>query len=126
MKRLAELERTGKALAAIIRERDAPERLGEDPGEYLGAAGVHGRDLEVMVAAGSARMLVYRSLVHNRLRHAVRDLIPRTVARLGNAGLREQFTQFMAARAPRSHYLRDVPDEFLEWAAPRWRTMSGI
>jgi hypothetical protein len=66
------------------------------------------------------RWLVYRTLVRNTLRNAVSLAIPRTLARLGGL-FDEAFDRFLAERGPRTHYLRDVTSELLDFVAPLWR-----
>jgi hypothetical protein len=114
------IESPTKALAAVIREQRAPEAMREDLAGFLRDHGVQGEDLEAMVAVGAKRMLVYRSLVHSRMRNATADFITRTVARLGSARYRRDFAAFIEHHAARSHYLRDVPAQFVEWVVPRW------
>lgn len=66
------------------------------------------------------RLLVYRELVRETLRGALSAALPRTMARLGPQ-FDEYFARFLAERGPRTHYLRDVTDELLAFAAPLWR-----
>jgi hypothetical protein len=50
-------------------------------------------------------------------------MMPRTRARVNDAGrgaFDAAFDAFLEDEAPRTHYLRDVPAEFLAWVAPRW------
>jgi hypothetical protein len=108
------------ALSAAIRQREAPARMQHDLAGWLREQGVEGDDLRAMLAVGPERMLVYRKLVHNRLRGTILDFIERTAARLGTGRFRRDFEAFVEERAPSSPYLRDVPAEFVEWAAPRW------
>jgi hypothetical protein len=63
------------------------------------------------------RLLVYRRLVRGTLREAVELAIPRTIARLG-AVFDAYFDRFLAERGPRTHYLRDVTTELLDFCAP--------
>jgi hypothetical protein len=65
------------------------------------------------------RLLVYRELVHGNLREAVQLSIPRSMARLGPL-FDEYFARFLRERAPRSHYLRDVTTELLDFCEPLW------
>jgi hypothetical protein len=65
------------------------------------------------------RLGVYRSLVRGTLRDAVELALPRTLARLG-AVFDEYFARFLAERGPRTHYLRDVTNELLDFCAPLW------
>ncbi len=66
------------------------------------------------------RLLVYRRLVRNTLRSAIELAMPRAVARLG-ALFDEYFDRFLAERGPRTHYLRDVTTEFLDFSEPQLR-----
>ncbi len=114
------IEAPTAALAAVIRQQGAAKSMEEDLAGYLGAHGVEGEDLQAMLAVGSERMLVYRQLVHNRLRGTTTEFLRRTIARRGVAGFRADFDAFIELHAPRSAYLRDVPVEFVEWVTPRW------
>lgn len=108
------------ALNAVIRQQRAPSAMEADLAAYLREHGVEGEDLDSMVEVGAERMLVYRALVHNRLRNAIRDFIPRTVARVGMGRYKRDLAAFMEDRAAVSPYLRDVPAEFVAWVTPRW------
>lgn len=65
------------------------------------------------------RLLVYRKLVRENLRGALRATIPRTLARLGTRFTLD-FDAFLLERPPVSHVLRDVTPSFLDFAQPRW------
>lgn len=119
---MAEHESRLSAMAAAIREVDAPQRIRGDYAAFLRAHGVAETDVETLVARGGERMLVYRALVHNRLRNVVREFIGRSAARRGRAEFRADFDAFMAERAAKTFYLRDVPAEFVAWVSPRWTT----
>lgn len=67
------------------------------------------------------RLLVYRRLVRRTLRSAIELAMPRAVARLGSTFV-EYFDRFLAERGPRTHYLRDVTTEFLDFAEPLLRS----
>ncbi|HWB80498.1 MAG TPA: putative DNA-binding domain-containing protein [Nannocystaceae bacterium] len=105
---------------AAIRLVDAPAAMRGDFAAFLRAHGVDGEDLDTLVGVGAERVLVYRALVHNRLRSATREFIPRTAARRNKPEFRADFDAFMQAHASQSFFLRDVPGEFVEWVRPRW------
>jgi hypothetical protein len=69
------------------------------------------------------RVAIYRRLVRNTLSDVVFKILPRTRARM-NAAHEDAFddalAKFLESRGPRTHYLRDVPRELVEWATPRW------
>jgi hypothetical protein len=108
------------AFSAAMCEEDAPERIRDDLPGYLESHGVDAADRE-LIARHREQLLVYRSMVHSRLRGVIAEYLPRTVAVLGKPRLRSDLAAFMAERAPHSVYFRRVPHEFFAWAAPRWR-----
>jgi hypothetical protein len=71
------------------------------------------------------RLLVYRELVRGNLREAMQLSIPRSIARLG-ALFDEYFDRFLDEQAPRTHYLRDVTPELLEFCAPLWHSDERV
>jgi hypothetical protein len=85
---------------------------------WLDRHGVNGEDA-ASFRENLGRLLVYRELVRDTLRNAVLLAIPRTAARLGPL-LDEYLERFLAERGPRTHYLRDVTPELLEFCAPLW------
>ncbi len=105
---------------ALLRKRGAQEASRENLRAFAAAHGIEGDDLDAIEAVGAERFLVYRSLVHNRMRNTIRDFIERAAARLGMRRLRADFEDWMEEVAAHSPYLRDVPAEFVAWAAPRW------
>ena len=66
-----------------------------------------------------SRIGTYRRLVRHNLDQVLRDLLPRTSARLGDRFWSEA-AAFYEARGPRTHYLRDVPGELVAWVSSRW------
>lgn len=110
----------------LLRKRGADEASREDLRAFAAAHGIEGDDLDAIEAVGAERFLVYRSLVHNRMRNTIRDFIGRAAARLGTRRLKADFADWMEDVAAHSPYLRDVPAEFVSWAAPRWAADEGI
>jgi uncharacterized protein len=92
------------------------------PGGLGALAERHGLDAEARAAleAELEHWLVYRTLVRNTLKNALALAVPRTMARLGPV-FDESFDRFLAERGPRTHYLRDVTSELLDFVAPLWR-----
>lgn len=74
---------------------------------------------------GLPRLAVYRELVRGNLQEALRLSIPRTLARLGPS-FETYFDRFLAERAPRTHYLRDVTAELLDFCAPLWEADGRV
>ena len=114
---------TDKRLAmmnALLRERGADQASRDDLRAFAAAHGLEGEDLDAVDAAGAERFLVYRSLVHNRMRNTITSFVERTAERVGMPRIRADFADWMHERAALSPYLRDVPAEFITWVSPRW------
>jgi len=82
-------------------------------------------DIEFLLEGDRERLLVYRRLVRANLYGALEVSIPRTMARMGET-FDAYFAAFLAERGPRTHYLRDVVDEFLEFVRPRWQPGAEV
>lgn len=66
------------------------------------------------------RVAIYRALVRNTLSGVVSSVLAATRREMG-APFDAALERFLAERGPRTHYLRDVPRELVEHAAPWWR-----
>ncbi|MBV1857256.1 MAG: hypothetical protein KUG77_02515, partial [Nannocystaceae bacterium] len=110
----------------LLRKQGADEASRKDLRGFAAEHGIEGDDLDAIEAVGAERFLVYRTLVHNRMRNTIRDFIGRAAARLGMQRLRCDFAEWMEDVAARSPYLRDVPSEFVAWAAPRWAADNDV
>ena len=108
---------------ACFRGRSA-EEYAHDMRAYLTSRRVPEADIEAMLAA-PPRLGIYRRLVRNNLEGVTRKLLPRTRARFENA-FDETFASFLEEVGPRTHYLRDVPSEFLAWVIPRWASRADV
>jgi len=93
------------------------DRAGVDA--WLARHAIDGDDA-VAMKTNVERLLVYRDLVRKTLVGALKLAIPRTIARLG-ARFEHELSLFLAERGPRTHYLRDVTRELMEFWAPRFR-----
>lgn len=111
---------------ALLRKRGADEASRKDLRGFAAEHGIEGDDLDAIEAVGAERFLVYRSLVHNGMRNTIRDFIARAVARLGMRRFRSDFADWMDEVAARTPYLRDVPAEFVAWAAARWAADKDV
>lgn len=87
---------------------------------WLDRSGVAAADAEAILASDIERLFVYRDLLRGRLYETLQLSVPRAMARLGSV-FDEYFDRFLAERGPKTHYLRDVTDELLDWCEPRWR-----
>ncbi len=123
-----------KALVDACLELGANRSAAQQLRGFLEARGVAADDIAAIEQAPDplghgggplARIGVYRALVRNGLLSVVSRLMPRTRARMNAAwdGLFDSdFARFLHERGPRTHYLRDVPREFFDWARPVWET----
>lgn len=109
-----------RAFCAVMCDAAAPEQVLTDLSGLLAGHGVTPADQQA-IAAHAKRLLLYRKMVHSRLRGVVEDFLPRTAEHLGKPRLRADMAAFMAERAPHTVYFREIPGEFLAWALPRWR-----
>lgn len=109
------------AFTAALREVDADAKIKADLAAFWRDRGVDGEALAAMVERGPARLLMYRTMVQSRLRRVIREFLPSTAARLGDRRYRADFAAFMAEAGSHTAVLRDVPSEFVAFAAPRWR-----
>jgi len=89
--------------------------------------GVSTEDLAAL-AKTPERLGLYRRLVRANLLGVTARMMPRTRARLNVVGVAfdESFDAFLAEAAPTTHYLRDVPAEFVAWVEPRWRARPEV
>jgi len=72
------------------------------------------------------RWLLYRRMVRGRLREHLGEGIPRTIAALGEAGFGAWFDRWLDASMPRSRFIRDIVEEFLAFALPRWNANNEL
>jgi hypothetical protein len=94
---------------------------------FLEASGVEESDIEAITGA-PPRLALYRRLIRNNLTGVTEKMLARTRARLNarDGAFDASFAAFLAERGPRTHYLRDVPREFLAWVTPRWQAESNV
>jgi hypothetical protein len=113
-------ERLENAFAALVLGPALEASSKHDVQRWLEARGIAGEDADAMLAGGIERLLLYRKLVRHTLKDTLELAIPRAMARLGPL-FDEYFDRFLAEIGPRSHYLRDVTTELLDFAEPLWK-----
>lgn len=117
-----------RAIADACLNEAAGGAIARDLRGFLESHGVATEDVEAVLRA-PPRLAVYRSLVRNGLCAVVARILPRTRARM-NAMCGGRFdadlARFLEERGPRTRYLRDVPEELVAWAAPRWIADPGV
>jgi hypothetical protein len=130
-----------RAIADACLGATAGDAMARDLRGFLEARGVPEEDIAAILAA-PPRLAVYRDLVRNSITSVVLRMLPRTRARMNrDSGLRTEggeasdagrgrfdadLAAFLDESPPRTHYLRDVPAEFLAWVEPRWRADPRI
>lgn len=82
-------------------------------------------DLSIL-HADRERWLMYRSMVRERLHGMLRSGLPKTAALLGKTRFNAAVSSYLAERGPRSRYIRDVIDELVEHALPRWESDASM
>lgn len=106
-------------LGKLVRAPDLEGLLSGDPSAWLIEQGVAADDAAALSAYGKRRLAVYPALVRSGLEGALRVQLPRTAKRLG-ARLALDVDRFCVAHLARSHFLRDVPREWVEHARAGW------
>ena len=107
---------------------DSAEAVAGDLATYLERHGIAKDDADALLAS-PRRLGLYRMLVRHNVVNVVGQMLERTRARLEHhvpGAFDRAMDGFLAAQGPRTPHLRDVPSEFLAWAAPRWRTDARI
>ncbi len=103
---------------------DSADAVAGDLATYLARHGIAKEDADALLAA-PRRLGLYRTLVRHNVVNVIGAMLERTRARLEHhvpGAFDRSVDTFLTAQGPRTPHLRDVPSEFLAWAAPRWRT----
>ncbi len=85
-------------------------------------------DAEALLAS-PRRLGLYRRLVRHNVVHVIGTMLEQTRARFEHhvpGAFERTIDAFLASAGPRTPHLRDVPSEFLTWAAPRWRADGSV
>ncbi len=109
-----------RALADLVL---GPQRNFDDPiafRRWVEQRNLHPDDAAALAEQDPKRLVVYRALPRFSMRGAVALAMPRSIARLGES-FDEYWNRFLDEHGPRSHYLRDVTIEFLDFCEPLWR-----
>jgi uncharacterized protein len=113
-----------KVFADACFREGSEDEIREDFAAYLDAQGVTGEARAEMLAAPQ-RLTIYRRLVRNSLEGVTYKLLSRTRARM-QVVFDTSFDEFLEKASPRTHFLKDVPSEFLAWVEPRWRARADV
>ena len=88
-----------------------------------------GIDPEDLAALDPKRLRLYRKLVRHNVVSVIEMMLPATTKRLDAVRYGEMtrtIDAFMHDAGPKTPHLRDVPSEFLAFAAPRWRADARL
>jgi hypothetical protein len=78
-------------------------------------------EADLALLGSTERWLVYRDLVRTRLIGVIEAAFPRTKAALGTASFDPIIDEWLGTGGPQTRYFRRLPDEFAEFAIPRWQ-----
>jgi len=104
------------------------EELVVDLRAFLERHGLELADIDAICAA-PPRLALYKRLVRNNLLGVTARMMPRARARLNalaGGAFDASFDEYLATASPHTHYLREVPGEFLAWATPRWLARADL
>ena len=85
-------------------------------------------DANPAVGEDERRLLLYRRLVRHNLVDVAKNLLSRTreAVEIAKPGAFDAlFADYLEQAGPRSHHLREIPSEFVTWAAPRMQSEWG-
>ncbi|NUP08307.1 MAG: DUF692 family protein [Polyangiaceae bacterium] len=111
-------------VASITEPQAMQERAADRVGSIEGR-GLQTRDAESLAAIDDQAWFVYRHLVRGTLRSVIQSELPRTHELLGDR-FDADIDAFVADALPSSHYLRDVPFEFVRFIGPRWEADVSV
>ena len=117
-----------KMLSHACFGKDADATFAADLAGYLAGHGLDREDVEALLA-GPRRLGLYRRLIRHNVVNVIDTMLERTRERLSAAvpdAFERTIDDFVAEVGPRTPHLRDVPSEFLAWAAPRWRADARL
>lgn len=106
-------------MGKLVTEPHVEDELAIDAAGWLSGQGIEAADAAVLAAQGPRRLGVYRKLVRSGLQGALRVQLPRTARWLGPR-LARDVDRFCTGAVARSHFLRDVPREWVAFARPGW------
>ncbi|MGO8999349.1 MAG: putative DNA-binding domain-containing protein [Polyangiaceae bacterium] len=124
---MSEEARLQEMIAAACLRAGSEAAFTADLRGFLESHGVDAEDVAAIMAA-PPRLSLYRRLVRNNLTGVTEKILKRTRARvnaLAAGSFDASFASFLDQVGPRTHHLRDVPGEFLDWVEPQWRARAG-
>lgn len=101
----------------------AEPKFDDDLRGFLAASGVPKEDVEAILAA-PRRLGLYRKLIRHNIIGVIEAMLPKTQKRMNDVvpgSFESSIDAFLEHEGPRTSHLRDVPSEFVAFAAPRWK-----
>jgi hypothetical protein len=98
-------------------------KFDDDLRAFLASSGVAKEDVDAILAA-PRRLGLYRKLIRHNIVGVIEAMLPKTQQRMNAAvpgSFESSIDAFLEHEGPRTAHLRDVPSEFLAFAAPRWK-----
>lgn len=115
-----------RGLHRVIVDPTAPVSLPADPAAFLRAATGDAAAAARLADVPPARLLVYRHLIRRTLHDVLGEFLPRTRTRRGPDAFADDADAWLDDPGPRSRLLRELPAEFVAWAAPRWVARTDV
>lgn len=121
-------ERLQAMMAKVCFGLAADAAFEADLGAFLAAHEIAPEDAEALLAS-PRRLGLYRRLVRHNVTAVIDTMLEHTRARLEvhvPGELDRTVAAFLDEVGPRTPHMRDVPAEFLAYAAPRWRADARL
>lgn len=121
-------ERLQAMMAEACFGKDADAAFDGDLAGFLASHGVAREDADALLAS-PRRLGLYRRLVRHNVTGVIETMLEHTRARLERrvpGELDRAVAAFLDEVGPRTPHMRDVPAEFLDYAAPRWRADARL
>ena len=116
-------ERLQAMMARACLGKDADAAFDADLAGFFASHGIAPEDADALLAS-PRRLGLYRQLVRHNVTGVIETMLEHTRARLERrvpGELERGVSAFLDEVGPRTPHMRDVPAEFLAYAAPRWR-----
>ena len=121
-------ERLQAMMAKACFGKDAGAAFDADLAGFLASHGIAQEDADALLAS-PRRLGLYRRLVRHNVTGVIETMLEHTRARHEKVlpgELDRAVSAFLDEVGPRTPHMRDVPAEFLAYAAPRWRADARL
>ena len=107
-------------LGRVIREPALRDRVERDPDATLAELGLDEAARVAILGYGVERLLAYHFMAHARLYETISAFCGAAAKVLGPHRMHDEVRAWIDERGPKTAILRNVPEEFVAWAVPRW------